>query len=207
VGTDVIIAWIDFDRDGRLDAGETQAVATKQWTPITVTGLALTPTFERVRVGRTQELTAQLSPASQGVLVRFEVLSGPNQGDKDAERTNSSGRATGSYRGDGGIGTDLVRAWADLDEDGVLDANEQQATAVVEWLANGDVDAQVREICSNLHRYDHPALPTLCELVLSGRLSQQSTAVISETIIRKANFGTSPRGEIRWQPFKHHHDD
>jgi hypothetical protein len=204
VGTDVILAWVDLDRDGRLDAGEPQAIATKHWVAPTVSALALSPPIDEERVGSTHKVTAQLSPKQSGVLIRFSVISGPNEGERDRDRTDRNGRATDSYRGNGGVGTDLILAWADLDEDGVLDPGEHQATALVVWTGDLDDAARAREICDNLDHYGHPSLPTLCGLIESGKLSDHSEGVIIGVILKNAEKSTGRWGRDHDD---HDHDD
>ena len=216
VGTDVIVAWIDFDRDGLRDIGEPQAVATKQWVAATVSGLALTPAFDQEQVGRDHKVTAQLTPAIQGVRIRFEVLSGPNLGETGRDRTSEQGRASFNYEGDGGTGTDLIRAWADLDDDGVLDSGERQTSALVEWQPHlGSDDKELaEEICDNLSRSSHPSLSTLCRLLEEGKLSDHSEGVIIGIIIKQAGFDHEHRGrwgrswdDDDWRSWWDHRDD
>ena len=194
-GTDVILAWIDLDRDGRIDNNEPQDSATKHWVTPPVSALTLTPDVATVRVGERHRVTAQLSPPASGVLIRFRVLSGPNEGNRDHDRTDANGRASDSYIGDGGVGTDLILAWVDSDEDGVIDPGEHQATALVTWVRDLDDRARAAEICDNLDRYRHPSLPTLCGLVASGKLSDHSEGVIIRVIIDHAE--KSARGRDR----------
>ena len=194
LGTDVILCWLDFDRDGRVDAGEPQAIATKQWTTLAVAGLSLTPDFDRERVGRDHRVTAQLNPAAEGVRIRFEVIAGPNTGETGRDRTDGNGRVSFKYEGEGGVGTDLILAWADVDDDGVLDAGEHQASALVEWQAGFVDNALVEEICDDLDRHSHPSLKTLCRLVESGKLSAHAEEVIMVVIIKQAGFDHDHRG-------------
>ena len=204
LGTDVILAWIDFDRDGRVDSGEPQAIATKQWTALSVAGLSLTPDFDQERTGKDHKVTAQLNPQVQGVRIRFEVIAGPNQGETGRDRTDDHGRATFKYKGDSGVGTDLILAWADVDDDGVLDPGEHQASALVEWLAGfNDEDSLVAEVCDNLDKHSHPSLKTLCRLVESGKLSEHAEQVIIGVILKQAGFDHVHHG--RW--FRDDHDD
>lgn len=135
VGTDVILGWLDFDRDGRIDAGEPQAVATKQWTAPVVTSIRLAPSGDTNPVNTRHEVVATVSPAQRDLLVRFEVTDGPNRGKKGTDGTNSNGRADFSYVGDRGTGTDIIRAWVDLDRDGRIDSGEPQAIATKQWTA------------------------------------------------------------------------
>jgi uncharacterized protein YjdB len=90
-------------------------------------------------VGSSHTLTATVSPAQSGVRVRFEVLSGPNDGTTRSDTTNSSGVATASYPGSGGSGTDTIIAWADLDNDGIRDGGEPSAVATKTWTGTGPV--------------------------------------------------------------------
>ena len=187
VGTDVILAWLDLDRDGRIDNGEPQAIATKQWTASSVAGLSLSPDFDRERIGRDHQVTAQLSPRSSGVRIRFEVIIGPNEGETGRDRTDSRGRASFRYKGDGGTGTDLILAWADVDNDGIRDPGEHQASALVEWQSRSG-DRGVEEVCDNLGGRSHPSLWTLCRLVEGGDLPAHAEEVIIGIILRFADF-------------------
>ena len=139
-GVDTIIAWVDLDRDGNLDSGEPAVVATKTWTAATsVRIVTLLPLTDANLVGTRHQLTATVSPVQRDIQVRFEVISGPNAGDKFSDRTNSSGVASEDYPGDGGVGTDLIFAWADLDNDGRRDSNEPTLTATKTWTASSGV--------------------------------------------------------------------
>jgi hypothetical protein len=80
-----------------------------------------------------------VSPAQSNVLVRFEVLSGPNSGVKDSATTNASGVAEDSYTGSGGAGTDTIIAWADLDRDGTRDGGEPSAVVTKTWTGTAPV--------------------------------------------------------------------
>ena len=197
-GTDLIVAWLDLDRDGRLDANEPQATAVAQWTPVQVTGLSLSPASDESRAGKKHELTARVSPRVSGVLVRFQILSGPNIGETSHDRTDGNGRAEFEYRGDGGAGTDLILAWADLDEDGVIDPGEPQASASERWTSNGS-STSVAAVCASLNSNSHPSLPVLCNLVLSGQLPANAEAVISQIILERAAYshrGGNPHQNI-----------
>lgn len=116
-----MLAWVDFNRNGQIDAGEPQAVATKQWTAAVAPALSLTPASDTNPVNSKHQMTATVSPAQRDLLVRFEVTSGPNNGTKGSDKTNSSGRADLSYEGKGGVGSDVILAWVDLDRDGRVD--------------------------------------------------------------------------------------
>ena len=136
-GTDAILVWVDEDVDGVIDGGETLGGASKTWTatPGPADAITLTPLSDTNPLGTSHQLTATVSPADDGILVRFEVLSGPNAGDKRSDETNGSGVATASYTGDGGTGVDTILAWADLDRDGNLDSGEPAVVATKTWIA------------------------------------------------------------------------
>ena len=55
-------------------------------------------------------VTDGIGGAVQGVVVDFDVVSGPNAGDNGQGVTDSNGEASFSYTGDNGLGTDLVEA-------------------------------------------------------------------------------------------------
>jgi hypothetical protein len=154
-GTDVIVAWIDEDTDGVQDAGEPQAAAIKVWQASgAVSSIVLAPGSDVNVVGSAHTLTATVTPPLSGVLVRFQVLSGPHAGVTGADVTDANGRATHSYTGSTG-GTDVITAWADLDGDGAIDTGEPQAIATKQWVTqpglDGDVDGQGRQKVTICH--------------------------------------------------------
>lgn len=100
------------------------------------TSVSVNPTNVTRTAGTVHVLGVTVSPAEGGVLVRYEILSGPNAGDIGAAVTNSSGGAVFSYTGDGGLGTDAILIWADVDPDGIRDSGEPQTAAIVEWLSD-----------------------------------------------------------------------
>lgn len=71
--------------------------------------------------------------AIAGVSVRFEVIAGPNAGETGTAATNASGDATFTYTGDGGVGTDVIDAWLDIDGDGAVDALEPTDQVTKQW--------------------------------------------------------------------------
>ena len=90
-------------------------------------------------VGTSHTLTATVSPAQNNVPIRFEVLSGLNDGDTRSDRTNSSSVAQVSYVGDGGAGVDTIIAWAEFDGDSRRDSDEPSAIATKTWTSSGPV--------------------------------------------------------------------
>ncbi|MDA0351757.1 MAG: hypothetical protein O3A10_06065 [Chloroflexi bacterium] len=135
-GTDAIATWIDADDDGVLDSGEARATAAKTWTStVPVKSIVLAPLDNVSLVGTTHTVTATVGPLQSGAIVRFFVSAGPNKGDAGVGVTNSLGRATFAYLGDGGVGSDAVMAWLDVNNNGVRDTNEPQATAAQRWAS------------------------------------------------------------------------
>jgi uncharacterized protein YjdB len=198
-GTDLIMAWADLDEEDDVDAGEPQATALKLWTTTEIDGLTLSPLSDENPVGTTHSLTATVTPNVAGVLVRMEVLAGPNIGDTDSDRTNSSGVADLSYLGTGGEGTDLILAWVDLDNDGVVDAGEEQATASKTWTPSSPAalpDGDASEVCGDADG-GHPSLRALCEVLAAGEGSDQSRAAIERNIVRKSGWEFPGRGRGR----------
>ncbi len=59
--------------------------------------------------GVTATVTTNGSPAV-GVLVSFEVISGPNSGPGGSGETGADGQVVFNYVGNGGVGTDIIRA-------------------------------------------------------------------------------------------------
>ena len=76
--------------------------------------ITLTPPTDTNPVGEEHTVTATITDGSEnpqeGIVVTFTVISGPNQGDTGEGTTNASGQATFTYTGDGGPGTDQIRA-------------------------------------------------------------------------------------------------
>ena len=134
-GTDVIAAWVDANDNGVLDDGDPQALATKEWLALsTITGIELSPATSVNELGDQHELRATITPQLGNVPVRFDVVSGPNAGLSGTAFSDNAGRASFAYVGDGGLGMDLITAWVDANENGVLDDGDPQAVATKEWV-------------------------------------------------------------------------
>ena len=190
-GTDLILAWADLDEEGDVDSGEPQATALKLWTTTEIDGLTLSPLSDENPVGTKHSLNATVTPKVAGVLVRMEVLAGPNIGDSDSDRTNSSGVAHLNYLGTGGEGTDLIVAWVDLDNDGVIDVGEEQATASKTWTPSAPgalPDGDAAEVCSNLDGSSHPSLQALCDVLGTGEVSAAAREVLEGIILSKSGW-------------------
>jgi hypothetical protein len=78
--------------------------------------LALVPPFDINQVGDQHTVTATYKRAGQAVEneeIQFEIISGPNDDEPMySDNTNASGEATFTYTGDGGPGTDIIKATA-----------------------------------------------------------------------------------------------
>src|SRR5262249_32286587 len=86
---------------------------------LTVVGINLTPATATRNVGQTHTVTAtltdQLGAPRSGILVSFQVLSGPNAGASGTCNpascvTPANGQVSFTYTGSGGVGTDNIRA-------------------------------------------------------------------------------------------------
>ena len=190
-GTDLILAWADLDEEGDVDSGEPQATALKLWTTTEIDGLTLSPLSDENPVGTKHSLSATVTPKVAGVLVRVEVLAGPNIGDADSDRTNSSGVAHLNYLGTGGVGTDLIVAWVDLDNDGVIDVGEEQATASKTWTPSAPdalPDGDASEVCEDLDGGSHPSLQALCDMLSTGIVSPAAREVLEGIILSRSRW-------------------
>ena len=134
-GSDAITAWLDLDGDGAVDADEPQATAAKDWLALGDLGIAAAPSSDSNPVGTAHTVTATLSPAFDGVSVRFRVVAGPNGGDEATIATSGGGIASFTYTGDGAPGVDAITAWIDVDGEGDIDAGEPQHTVTKTWTA------------------------------------------------------------------------
>jgi len=100
--------------------------------------LSLTPPFDINPPGTEHTVTATLRRAGEAVEneeIQFEILSGPNDDEPiHSDNTNASGEATFTYTGDGGPGTDIIKATA------VLSGLSAQVTKVWE---EGEIPVEV----------------------------------------------------------------
>ncbi len=107
--------------------------------------LTLSPDSASNPVGTPHTVTASLvdqdSMALAGETILFEVLSGPNVGDTGGDVTDGNGNASFTYVGDGGEGTDRIRAsW----DDGTSIITSNIVTKV--WTAGGPGGNVVAEV-------------------------------------------------------------
>lgn len=102
--------------------------------------MALIPPFDINLPGTDHTVTAIYKIAGvpqEDVEIEFEVLSGPNAGDAGSDNTSATGEATFTYTGDGGPGTDIIKATA------VLSGLSSQATKVWEAPTPVEVGGEV----------------------------------------------------------------
>ncbi len=80
----------------------------------TVVGITLTPITATNNIGTSHTVTAKvtdvLGSPIPGVLVTFNVISGPNAGATGTGTTDANGQATFTYQDAGGAGTDVIEA-------------------------------------------------------------------------------------------------
>jgi cysteine-rich repeat protein len=113
--------------------------------------VSLTPPSATNVVGTSHTVTAEFTDALgrplAGFPTGFVVTDGPNAGQACAPAdclTDAAGRASFSWTGTGGPGTDTVLAFVDANESGAVDPDELQATATKTWITpcgDGVVDA------------------------------------------------------------------
>ena len=136
VGVDVIRAHADTDDDNAEDPGEPVGLAEKTWQPGRPAAVVLDPPADTNPVGTQHCVTADVVDAfgnpTPDILVRFEVT-----GSVDAEgsaRTDEEGHAEFCYQGPILPGADVIRAYADTDEDDNQDADEPSGAAEKTWV-------------------------------------------------------------------------
>jgi hypothetical protein len=136
VGVDVIRAHADTDDDNTEDPGEPIGLAEKTWQPGDPAAVVLTPAADVNPVGTQHCVTADVVDAfgnpAPDVLVRFEVT-GSVTTDGSA-RTDEEGHAEFCYQGPILPGADVIRAYADTDEDNTQDPTEPSGAAEKTWV-------------------------------------------------------------------------
>jgi len=105
IGTDEIQACFTYE-----DNTVCSQTVTKVWNQTIVTEIVLDPSYALNLDGESHTVTATITPTPpSGTSVTFTVISGPNQGETGSDTTDQDGKATFSYTGDGGVGTDRVQ--------------------------------------------------------------------------------------------------
>jgi hypothetical protein len=97
-------------------------------------GIELSQRNDTVQVGTTQTITATVNDANHkpmsGVIVNFEIISGPHTGLKSFNSTGSSGNAAFTFNGTS-EGTDTVKATFKNSEGETI-----TKTLTMKWIAN-----------------------------------------------------------------------
>jgi hypothetical protein len=131
-GVDTITAVADSDGDGEQETGEPTGTATKTYTPAAPSTVSLDPPADTNRAGQEHCVTATVTDAfgntvGPGVDVVFSVA-GVNDRDPVTVQTDNFGQADFCYTGTA-AGADVIRAFADTNENGSEDAMEPAGTA------------------------------------------------------------------------------
>ena len=132
-GSDVIRAFADANGNGAEDSGEPANEATAIWNPIhrPPASLVLAPATAVHPVGAEHCVMATvlntIGGPSAGVRVQFAVLGDARP--SGSAPTGADGTASFCYTGPATPGTDTIRAFADVDEDGQHDTGEPLGTA------------------------------------------------------------------------------
>ncbi|HEX2221885.1 MAG TPA: Ig-like domain-containing protein, partial [Candidatus Limnocylindria bacterium] len=131
-GADLISAYADTNGDGSRQTTEALATAAAKFyqagTPATV---AVTPPTDTNRAGEEHCVTATVedafgNPVEAGVLVRFTVEGANTAAGTDT--TDANGQAEFCYTGER-VGTDIITAIADGNDDGEAETGEPMGTA------------------------------------------------------------------------------
>ena len=99
--------------------------------------LSLEPSDAENVVHTEHAVTANVNDGAPavGVLVSFDIISGPNDDESDVIATGGDepGDASFAWVGDGGYGLDEIEAWLDINGNGTRDEGEPFAEAAKEW--------------------------------------------------------------------------
>jgi hypothetical protein len=130
----------DTNGDSFPDIGEPKAVGVRTWVSRPPATIDLAPAAQTVPVDETACVTATvkdtLGTGTGGRVVVFSVTGVNPTASPVAATTDFAGRAR--YCAAGTVpGQDTITAFADIDEDGVKDAGEPEATAVRTWVPSG----------------------------------------------------------------------
>jgi len=114
------IRVVTTDAAGRIDDDQIQInVSTCQIEPNPI-NIDLSPDTAINPVGTEHTVTATVNDSNgkpyEGILVIFSIIAGPNSPWNSTGTTNASGKATFTYTGDEGIGTDSIIAFINLND-------------------------------------------------------------------------------------------
>jgi Bacterial Ig-like domain (group 1) len=135
-GTDTINAFVDLNANNTRESNEPQATAVTHAVQIVAATIQLLPGNSVVNENAQPTFRATVLDASgapiPGVVVRFSVT-GVNPASASAT-TNASGTASFQYPGAAKLGTDVVTAFADVNNNNTRDAGEPQAQSTISVL-------------------------------------------------------------------------
>ncbi|MGH3371031.1 MAG: Ig-like domain-containing protein, partial [Nocardioidaceae bacterium] len=135
-GDDTITSYADLNTNSTQDTGEPGDQATKHWTPVPVTTVALSPQSATNPIGTQHCVTATVATDAiprANTAVRFAVT-GTNAQPATSVTTNAAGEAQYCYSGTL-AGPDTITAYADLNNNSAQDAGEPDDTATKTWIA------------------------------------------------------------------------
>jgi hypothetical protein len=170
-GVDTIVA--KFTLNGQCITSQTLDV---EW--VSQSCVRLEPATTEVEAGQMCTVTATVvghdGNAIAGAPVQFEVISGPNAGASGVMSpadgfSNASGQVSFTYRGAGGLGTDVVVARAEISEDETL----VSPTAEVDWLQPTEPP-----VVTGLARYGYHFDPTLIVVTFSHPMAMDRAQIL-----------------------------
>ena len=136
VGEDAITAFADSDGNGSRGLTEPSGAAAKTYVAAAPATLVLSPATASNVVGTEHCVTATVKDAFgnpvSGVTVRFTVTG--SRTTAGSKVTNAGGQATFCYNGPELPGADVIRAYADSDNDSVQDVGEPAGAATKTWI-------------------------------------------------------------------------
>jgi hypothetical protein len=134
-GVDTIHAFADSNKNGVQDTGEPFSEATKIWVAGPPATLTLSPKTAVNPVDSQHCVTATVTDAFgnpvQGVTVRFTVTGSVNT--SGSAKTDKFGKATFCYQGPALPGSDVIKAYADANNNGTQDVGEPFDGATKVW--------------------------------------------------------------------------
>ncbi|HTY52162.1 MAG TPA: Ig-like domain-containing protein [Methanomicrobiales archaeon] len=146
-GKSTLVGWIDVNGNYVLDRGESSATSTVTWLPpvLKISSITLVPesVTRQLPDENTQGFTATLldqnNQPPKGALVMFSLdnsrflINGQPGGQVTGVRTDANGQAAITVVSTG-AGKATLTAWADLNQNYILDCGEPADTSTITWL-------------------------------------------------------------------------
>lgn len=136
VGEDTITAVADANKNGSADATEPKDTATNTWVASGPATLTLDPKTSERAIGTEHCVTATVRDASGNPNKNVKVVvdvTGAHSKTGDG-KTDKDGQAKFCYTGSN-VGEDVIKAFADTNEDGDQETGEPQDLAAATWIA------------------------------------------------------------------------